>query len=123
MTPIAVRAVVIALIPMVVLSGCTTMTVAGSQPHEVVRKVEVGSKVRIITKDGQRHLFKVTQMTSDSISGKEVQVSYDDIAQVEVKELDVWRTVVVVGKVGLATYGAVMLTALAAGLVAYTVTP
>ncbi len=61
MTPIAVRAVVIALIPLVVLSGCTTMTVAGSQPHEVVRKVEVGSKVRIITKDGQRHVFKVTQ--------------------------------------------------------------
>ncbi len=119
MTPIAVRAVVIALIPMVVLSGCTTMTVAGSQPHEVVRKVEVGSKVRIITKDGQRHLFKVTQMTSDSISGKEVQVSYDDMAQVEVKELDAWRTAVVVTKVGAATFLVITLSALARVLLMY----
>ncbi len=119
MTPIAVRAVVIALIPMVVLSGCTTLTVAGSQPHEVVRKVEVGKKVRIITKDGQRHVFKVTHMTSDAIGGKEVQVSYDDIVQVEVKELDAWRTAVVVVGIPAATFGVFILSVFARVLLMY----
>ena len=92
------------------------MTVVGSQPDEVARRVEVGNKVRIVTKDGQNHVFKVTQMTSDAIGGEEVQVSYNDIARVEVKELDAWRSAVVV--VGI---GAVAFVALTVTLIAYCV--
>lgn len=108
MTTIAVRAIAIALIPIVMLCGCTTMTAAGSQPGEVMRKVEIGNKVRVVTKDGQSRVFKVTQMTSEYIGGKEVQVRYDDIAQVEVKQLDGWRTAFLVGGIGAAAFVATL---------------
>ena len=43
----------------------------------------------------------------------------DDMAQVEVKELDAWRTVVVVTKVGAATFLVITLSALARVLLMY----
>ncbi len=46
-------------------------------------------------------------------------MSYDDMAQVEVKELDAWRTVVVVTKVGAATFLVITLSALARVLLMY----
>lgn len=94
MNTMTLRAVAFALISIAVLSqvGCTTMTPVEVQPGETDRKVEIGDNVRVITKDGQEHIFKVTALTSDSIVGDEVEVSYADITRLEVKELDGWRT-------------------------------
>lgn len=94
MNTMTVRAVAFALISIAVLSqvGCTTMTPVEVQPGETDRKVEIGDNVRVITKDGKEHIFKVTALTSDSIVGDEVEVSYADITRLEVKELDGWRT-------------------------------
>lgn len=94
MNTMTVRAVAFALISIAVLSqvGCTTMTPVEVQPGETDRKVEIGDNVRVITKDGQEHIFKVTALTSDSIVGDDVEVSYANITRLEVKELDGWRT-------------------------------
>ena len=69
------------------LSGCasTTMLAVGAQPDEVLRLVEAGDQVRVLTNAGEIYEFEVTELTRLAISGTEWEIPFDDVANVEVR--------------------------------------
>ena len=66
--------------------GCaSTMLAVGEQPDEVLRYVEVGNYVRILTNSGETFEFEVTELTALAISGAERRIPFNDISNVEVR--------------------------------------
>jgi hypothetical protein len=90
----------------VLFTGCVSMRsvplpVSG-QPTQTVA-VKVGDKVQVQTRSGETFSFTVTAVESEALAGKsepagnEVRVKYQDIAGLQVKEVDVARTAAGVG--------------------------
>jgi len=63
--------------------GCTTtQTLTTTSPQALVDSVAVGDKVKIAKKDGTRLALKVTEVSTDGISGSGTFIPYADIQQV-----------------------------------------
>lgn len=75
--------VVVAL--MVLISGCETVMVpvSGTNDSPLRLSIAVGDTVRVLTKYGDRPTFEVTDITEDSLIGRDQNIRYDDMAFVE----------------------------------------
>lgn len=94
------RALLLALIGLLPMLGCTTMRpVPDRTVPAVFQKVAKGDQVRIHTVDGRDLDLRVTAVDRDGITGRqgkasdEERVSYSDIESMEVSEFDWGRTV------------------------------
>ncbi len=90
------------------VSGCTTMKPVEMSPEQLRQKVsageivKVGDSIQIATTDGRTHKFKVTAVTNDRISGKEIEIPVGDILAVQTREFSGGRTTALAaGGVGL----------------------
>ena len=92
-------------------SGCTptTMLAVGEQPEQVLRYVEVGNYVRVLTNGGETYEFEVTELTRFAISGAEQEIPFDDIANVEVRVRDESRVDPVTNVLGIGSMVGILL--------------
>ncbi len=99
----ASRALVWALV--VALAGCTTTRTADSDAGTGDPVVAAGDRVRVLTHDGRELEFTVDKVEGRVLVGHsgstetsrvslptEVRMPFDEIARIEVKEGDVWKT-------------------------------
>jgi hypothetical protein len=80
------------------MAGCTTfrpLPPRGSS-QELAMQLKVGDDIRVTTRSGERLDFEVTEVGQSSVSGTRngntIQVSYDQIAAVDVHEFDGLKT-------------------------------
>ncbi|MCB1696161.1 MAG: hypothetical protein H6984_14720 [Pseudomonadales bacterium] len=81
-----VRGVLLTLLA--VLTGCVSHEYRDVPRHDGVTPpytLFVGDAVSIITNDEQVHEFRITGISSSSIRGDDVEISYDDIQAVQVR--------------------------------------
>ncbi len=107
------RATGIGLLVTLVVSGCTTLepVVGGERLHERISTgnvIEVGDSIKIVTAGGAIHKFKVSAITADRITGRDIELPIDDIVFVERREFSRGKTI------ALATVGVVPAMAVAA---------
>lgn len=89
------------LIALMLLSftACTTMrAIEDFSPSRIRARVEVGSEVHIVTRNGKVYDLTVTTIDSDSLlgsssTGKRYDVAFEAIQYIEVKEGDVVKSV------------------------------
>ena len=91
---------------MVGLSGCTTLkpVKGGERLHERISAgniIEVGDSVKIFTADGAIHKFKVSAISADRITGRNIELPIADIVAVETREFSRGKTIAL-ATVGLA---------------------
>jgi len=92
------------------LSGCTSLrtTPLPGAPGQTPA-IRLGDDVRVQTKTGQTSNFKVTAVEPDALAGTGVRIKYDDMAGLQVRQLDALKTtLLVVGVVAVAVVGAGM---------------
>lgn len=98
-------------------SGCTTLKPVEMSPEELQQRIaageiiEVGERVKVVAKDGKVYEFKVTEVTADQISGKDVEISVADIIAIETREFSGGKTTALVAG---GTFVYVLLAAVAA---------
>ncbi len=94
-----------------IVSGCSTMKPVEMPPDRVQQKISagevlsIGDKVKIATRDGEVHQFKVTEINDQQIQGDGIEIPIDEIVAVETKEFSL-------GKTAALTSGTVVLWAL-----------
>lgn len=73
------------LIGMLLNSGCAPvmMPVTKTDDSPVNVSIAIGDTVRVLTKHGDRPTFKVTEITEQSLIGKDRDIPYADMAFVE----------------------------------------
>ena len=78
------------------LAGCSSMKAVDSvhvNTHaELVKHIEIGDEVLVITKQGKTHEFTIKSIGSDSIAGDEVKVQIADITKIDKKEFSLLKT-------------------------------
>jgi hypothetical protein len=85
------------------LGGCTTMRPVAGNPSELQQRIASGELIRrgdrvaLLTKDGATHEFKVTSLSASTIDGKLESIPVDQVAAVQKRELNVGKTVLIVG--------------------------
>ena len=90
------------------LSGCTTLRVVETADPRVQKP---GEDVIVTTRDGKRHEMQLVSATGQEVCDRQRCIAAAQIAKIEVRELDGWKTVGLVVLVALA----VGVAALAAG--------
>lgn len=67
------------------LSACSTTMrqIPFDAEGSVAASVAVGDTVRVLTKDGERRTFKVTDITMTTLLGKDVEIAFADIEILE----------------------------------------
>jgi hypothetical protein len=65
--------------------GCTStmQPISGTEASMVHVAIVVGDTVRVLTKNGDRQTFKVTEITADTLDGEGQSIRYDEMAFVE----------------------------------------
>ena len=71
------------------LASCTTMRHLDVKPGEddLTGSVSPGDVVRLTTRSGERHVFRVSAVTADEISGEDRLFAFEDIEKIEVREV------------------------------------
>jgi len=90
---------------LVTLTGCTTTRTADSGGGSGEPVVAVGDRVRVVTHDGRKLEFTVDKVEDRVLIGhsgstgtsrvslpEDVRLPFDEIARIEVKEFDGWKT-------------------------------
>jgi len=86
------------LLVLLVASACTSMKAVEMSPEQLQQKVsageiiKVGDSVQITTSDGRTDKFKVTAITADLVSGKNIQIPVTDILAVQTREFSGGKT-------------------------------
>ena len=72
------------------VAGCanTMQPISETESSTVRVSVVVGDTVRVLTKNGDRQTFKVTEITEETLDGKEQSIRYDAMAFVEKRVSD-----------------------------------
>ena len=96
------------LFVLLVASACTSMKAVEMSPEQLQQKVSageiisVGDSVQIATSDGQTHKFRVTAITADLVSGKDIEIPVTDILAVQTREFSGGKTTALAaGGIGL----------------------
>jgi hypothetical protein len=85
-----------------VACGCTTLKPVEMSPEELQQKIaageiiKVGDRVKVVTSDGVVHKFGVTEISTDRVSGKDVDLPIADIIAVETREFSGGKTTALV---------------------------
>lgn len=108
-------------------SGCTSMRTVERTDDERAPAVEVGDRVRVVTRDGRELEFTVTRIDGDVLVGNgsrnrargtgadEFRIPFQDVALVQVESFDGWRTAGLVAGSALLVYTAMALVVIAIG--------
>jgi hypothetical protein len=106
---------VIGALVVVCIAGCTTaQLLPGSNPDHLLATVQVGDKVRAVTRDNTVHEFEIRAIEIGGVlrgvtaQGAPVEVSVADIGELVYRKFAPGRTIALV--IG-ATFGAAILTA------------
>jgi hypothetical protein len=87
------------------ICGCTTLHPVNIAQNRAA--VETGDTVVVTTDDGQVHTFKVVDITEGGIHGRELSVPFSDIRLLQVKRVDVKKTVLLtIGVIGVGAIAA-----------------
>jgi len=102
-------------------TACTSMRTVDPSAAEPEHRVAVGDTARIVTRDGQEIVIDVTTVEKDALVGRHMKragrpatgfeidsageasteetlrVPFDQVATVEVRQLDGWKTAALVG--------------------------
>jgi hypothetical protein len=79
-------------------TGCTTLKPLPprSSSQELAMQLKVGDDIRVTTRNGERLTFEVTEVGQSAVSGARkgntFEVSYDQIAAVDVREFNGLKT-------------------------------
>ena len=90
-------------ITLLMVSGCTTLKPVEMPPEQLHGRIsageiiEVGDSVKIVTTDGTVHKFKVSGITADRITGKNIELPIADIVAVETREFSGGKTTALAG--------------------------
>lgn len=110
-----------------VLAGCTSMRTVDRGTDESTPAVEVGDRVRVVTRDGRELEFTVTRIEGDELAGSysrtqardtgtgDLHIPFQDVALVQVESFDGWRTAGLVAGSALLVYTAMALVVIAIG--------
>jgi len=87
-----------------------------SSPQQLPISIAVGDRVKVTTRGGEIHEFKITRITANGLQGERkgesgsepVQLSYDEIQSVEKEEFSILKT----GGLMLGIYGGYILAVL-----------
>ena len=80
---------VVYLIIMSVVAGCTTMQpLSSTSPSTALNAVDVGDTVRISKNNGTEVTFEVTKISRRGIEGENVAVAYRDMRAIHVQRLN-----------------------------------
>ncbi len=99
--------IAMAIVVLVFLSGCTTLTKIEKSPSSIASNIQKGDKIKVVTNDGTAMDIKVKEMSDTSIIGESIQIKYDDIETIEKKKMDGTKTAIV-GVAGYLTVVSVM---------------
>ena len=95
------------LIATLVASGCTTLKPVEMSPEQLHGRIstgeviQVGDTVKIATADGEKYKFKVTSITADHVSGKDIEIPIPDILAVQTREFSGGKTAALAGGAAL----------------------
>jgi len=74
-------------------SSMRTIDVAQVNTHEqLIKQIDVGDVVSVITKDGKTHEFTVKLINSEVISGNEIEISISEVNEIKKKEFSILKT-------------------------------
>ena len=95
---------IIVLVTLICMVGCTTMRPVENAPSELSQNLEMGDKLTIYEKTGRIYEMTLTEMSNDSLHGiglknpVQITVQLADIEKIEVEKIDgVKTTVAVIG--------------------------
>jgi hypothetical protein len=87
------------------ICGCTTLHPVNIAQDRAT--VEKGDTVVVTTDDGQVHTFKVVDITEGGIHGRELSVPFSDMRLLQIKRVDVKKTVLLtIGVIGVGALAA-----------------
>lgn len=102
-------------------TGCTSMRTVNPSAGEPEHRVAAGDTARVVTRDGQEIVIRVTKVETDALVGwrtkragrpetgfelesagevsteETLRVPFEQVATVEVRQLDGWKTAALVG--------------------------
>ncbi len=100
------RSVLRALVVWVTLSllaACTTLRPVSAGPPDLQRgpaasrPLEAGDRVVVFTRDGRRHEFDVTSVSTELVAGGRESIPTDQIVSIQRRESSAAKTLVLVG--------------------------
>jgi hypothetical protein len=103
----------IALLTAVALAACTSLRTVPIEAGRAPAGVAPGDKVVITTVAGEQLEFEVVRLDPDAVIGADARVAYEDIAALQVEEIDASKTGGAIFGGGMATF-IVLLVALSA---------
>ena len=86
------------------LTSCTTLqsvAIPGTAPPSSLPSAQVGNRVVVTTKAGEKKTFRVTAVEPDALVGKNVRIAYADMSTLSVKRVKAAQTLLVVATVAL----------------------
>ena len=86
------------------LMACTSLegvAIPSAATPPGLATAQVGDKVVVNTKAGEKKIFKVTAVEPDALVGKNVRIAYADMSTLGIKHVKTGRTVLVVVGVAL----------------------
>jgi hypothetical protein len=86
------------------LTSCTTLqtvTIPGTTTPSALPSTQVGNRVVVTTKTGEKKTFRVTAVEPDALVGKDVRIAYVDMSTLSVKRVKAAQTLLVVAVVAL----------------------
>jgi len=90
----ATNKVVICIVLISFVSGCTTMrSLPSNDAQSIASQLEVGDKVQITRSDASDVRFKVETISNEGLAGNGIFVAYSDILQISVREHSTAKTV------------------------------
>jgi hypothetical protein len=87
------------------LMSCTALegvTIPGTATPRALVTAQVGDKVVVTTKAGEKKTFRVTAVEPDALVGKNVRIAYADMSTLSIKQVRAGKTALVVVAVVLA---------------------
>jgi len=93
----------LAIFVLLIMTGCTSLQPIELSPEELQNKivtdqvVAAGDRVKIVTRDGTQHQFKVVAIDNDTIAGKDISIPIGDIIALETREFSGGKTSLLVG--------------------------
>ena len=87
---------------MAFIQGCTSLQPVNIAQESERTAIDKGDTVVVSTNSGQVHTFKVVDITTDGLHGKELSIPYSDIRLLQIRRVDVQKTILLtVGIIGL----------------------
>ena len=86
----------ITLLTVLSLAACTTLQTVPAGQNTYANTVMRGDQVRVTTRDGRVHQFKVNDVTANEFSGDGQTVAFADVTQLEKRQPATGKTVALI---------------------------